>query len=55
MLVFKLDRERPAFAVNEGSANTASQLLYIKERYLRMFEPGSGRDIPLLSIRRPSG
>ena len=55
MLVFKLDRERPAFVVNEGTANTASQLLYIKERYLRMFEPGSGRDVPLLSIRRPAG
>lgn len=55
MLVFKLDRERPAFAMNDGGANAASQLLYIKERYLRMFEPGSGRDIPLLSIRRPSG
>jgi len=55
MLVFKLDRERPAYAMNEGGANTASQLLYIKERYLRMFEPGSARDIPLLSIRRPTG
>jgi len=24
-------------------------------RYVRMYEPGSGRDIPLLSIRRASG
>ncbi|EKX53298.1 coatomer subunit alpha [Guillardia theta CCMP2712] len=55
MLVFKLDRERPAFAMNEGGPNTGSQLLYVKERYLRMFEPGSGRDIPLVSIRRSSG
>mmetsp|Transcript_9474 Transcript_9474/g.21710 ORF Transcript_9474/g.21710 Transcript_9474/m.21710 type:complete len:1277 (+) Transcript_9474:222-4052(+) len=56
MIVFKLERERPAFTVNEGgSANAAAQVLYVKDRYLRMFEPASARDIPLLSIRRAAG
>ena len=55
MIVFKLERERPAFALNEGNQQTGAQLLYVKDRYVRMFEPGSGRDIPLLSIRRASG
>lgn len=31
------------------------QVLYVKDRYLRMFEPASARDIPLLSIRRAAG
>ena len=47
MLVFKLERERPAYA---SAGNT---LFYVKERYLRAFEYTSQRDTPLVAIRRP--
>ena len=46
MLVFKLERERPAFAV------TSSRLYYVKERYLRMYEYRQNRDVPIVSLRR---
>jgi len=36
MIVFKLERERPAFTLNEGGTS-AAQLLYIKDRYVRMY------------------
>jgi coatomer protein complex subunit alpha (xenin) len=47
MIVFKLERERPAFAVQ------GSTLYYIKERYLRTYDFSSQKDNPLISIRRP--
>mmetsp|Transcript_1815 Transcript_1815/g.6642 ORF Transcript_1815/g.6642 Transcript_1815/m.6642 type:complete len:1252 (+) Transcript_1815:70-3825(+) len=47
MIVFKLERERPACASYQGT------LFYIKDRYLRMYDYASGRDNPLISIRRP--
>ncbi|CAM6027816.1 unnamed protein product [Sphagnum balticum] len=47
MIVFKLERERPAFAVQGGT------LYYIKERYLRTYDFSSQKDNPLISIRRP--
>ena len=47
MLVFKLERERPAYA---SAGNT---LFFVKERYLRAFEYSSQRDTPLVAIRRP--
>ncbi len=54
MIVFKLERERPAFDVCGGC------MFYVKDKYLRMHEFASGRDIPVVSLRRgghtqPSG
>jgi coatomer protein complex subunit alpha (xenin) len=48
MIVFKLERERPAYATH------ANVLYYIKDRYLRTYDFASQRDNPLISIRRPS-
>jgi len=47
MIVFKLERERPAYYTHAGT------LYYIKDRYLRTFDYSSARDNPLISIRRP--
>ncbi|PKI61256.1 hypothetical protein CRG98_018355 [Punica granatum] len=47
MIVFKLERERPAFAVS-GDA-----LFYIKDRFLRLYEFSSQRDALVMAIRRP--
>lgn len=47
MIVFKLERERPAYAVHGAT------LYYVKERYIRTYDFTSGRDNPLISIRRP--
>ena len=44
LIVFKLQRERPAYAAHEG------KLYYIKDRYLRVYEIGTTRDQPLVSI-----
>ena len=49
MIVFKLERERPAYASH------ANMLYYVKDRYLRSFEFESQRDNPLVSVRRPPG
>jgi coatomer protein complex subunit alpha (xenin) len=47
MIVFKLERERPAFAVS------GDNLLFVKDRFLRSFEFSSGKDAQLIPIRRP--
>ncbi|CAI9116850.1 OLC1v1018116C1 [Oldenlandia corymbosa var. corymbosa] len=47
MIVFKLERERPAFSVSNDS------LLYVKDRFLRVFEYSTQKDIQLIPIRRP--
>jgi coatomer subunit alpha len=47
LTVFKLERERPAFY-----SNGETRCFYVKERYLRLHEFGSNRDIPLVSLRR---
>ncbi|KAJ1693805.1 hypothetical protein LUZ63_010503 [Rhynchospora breviuscula] len=47
MIVFKLERERPAFAVSGDT------LLFVKDRFLRSFEFSSGKDTQLIPIRRP--
>ncbi|KAL3514715.1 hypothetical protein ACH5RR_027432 [Cinchona calisaya] len=47
MIVFKLERERPAFSVSGDS------LLYLKDRFLRVFEYSTQKDIQLIPIRRP--
>ncbi|CAN0352820.1 unnamed protein product, partial [Discosporangium mesarthrocarpum] len=46
MIVFKLERERPAYDTH------GSRLLYVRDRYLRAHEFQSGRDNPLISLRR---
>lgn len=46
MIVFKLERERPAYTTH---GNT---LYYIKERYLRTYDFSNQRDNPVISIRR---
>ena len=47
MIVFKLERERPAFAVSGDS------LFYVKDRFLRYYEFSSQKDTQVTSIRRP--
>jgi coatomer protein complex subunit alpha (xenin) len=47
MIVFKLERERPAFAVSGDS------LFYAKDRFLRFFEFSTQRDTQVIPIRRP--
>jgi coatomer subunit alpha len=49
MIVFKLERERPAFAVHQGS------LYYVKDRYVRLYDYATQRDNPLIAIRRTGG
>lgn len=46
MIVFKLERERPAFDV------VGTKCFYVKERYLRLYDFSNSRDGPLVSIRR---
>lgn len=46
MIVFKLERERPAYACHGGT------LYFVKDRYLRAYDYASGRDNPLVSLRR---
>ena len=47
MIVFKLERERPAFAVSGDS------LFYAKDRFLRFYEFSTQRDTQGIPIRRP--
>ncbi|XP_024526944.1 coatomer subunit alpha-1 [Selaginella moellendorffii] len=47
MIVFKLERERPAYTVSGGV------LYYVKERHLRTYDFATGKDNPLIAIRRP--
>ena len=47
MIVFKLERERPAYATHQGN------LYYVKDRYLRHSESANQRENPLISFRRP--
>jgi coatomer protein complex subunit alpha (xenin) len=46
MVVFKLERERPAFACH------GTMLYYVKDRYIRSYDFASGRDAPLTALRR---
>lgn len=48
MIVFKLERERPAFSTHQNI------LYYVKDRYVRTYEFSAQRDNPLISIRRPA-
>ncbi|KAL9265382.1 Coatomer subunit alpha-3-like protein, partial [Drosera capensis] len=47
MIVFKLERERPAFSVSGDT------ILYAKERFLRCFEFSTQKELPGIPIRRP--
>ncbi|XP_057525773.1 coatomer subunit alpha-1-like [Amaranthus tricolor] len=47
MIVFKLERERPAFCVSGDS------MFYAKDRFLRFFEISTQRDTQVTPIRRP--
>jgi coatomer protein complex subunit alpha (xenin) len=49
MIVFKLERERPAYAVHGQS------LFYVRERTLRLFDGAAQRDNPLAGLRRGGG
>ncbi|QDZ18457.1 subunit alpha of coatomer [Chloropicon primus] len=49
MVVFKLERERPAFATHAGS------LYFVKDRFLRLYDYSSQRETPLVSLRRGGG
>jgi coatomer protein complex subunit alpha (xenin) len=46
MIVFKLERERPAYAAH------GTTVYYIKDRYLRAYDTATQRDAPLVAIRR---
>ena len=44
--MFKLERERPAYAVHQ------SNLFYVKDKYLRVFDYSNNQDTAVLSVRR---
>jgi len=46
MIVFKLERERPAYGTSGGL------LYYVKDRYLRTYDFATQRDNPLVIVRR---
>lgn len=46
LIVFKLERERPAFAVY------GDQVYYVRDKYVRAYDIGTGSDIGLLSVRK---
>ncbi|KAJ8423116.1 hypothetical protein Cgig2_027330 [Carnegiea gigantea] len=48
MIVFKLERERPAFSVSGDT------MFYAKDRFLRFFEFSTQKDTQVIPIRRPS-
>ena len=48
LIVFKLERERPAYASH------GNQLYYVKDRYLRVCEYGTSKDAPVMGIRKHS-
>jgi hypothetical protein len=47
LIVFKLERERPAYVAHRNQA-----LYYVKDRYLRFYDMETSRDLPVLSVRR---
>jgi len=49
LIVFKLERERPAYTVHGNIC------YYIKDKYLRSYEFTTNRDVPVVSIRRGNG
>ncbi|KXS19763.1 coatomer subunit alpha [Gonapodya prolifera JEL478] len=49
LIVFKLERERPAHTIYQ------STLLYVRERFVRVYDFSSGNDAAALVIRRGAG
>ncbi|VAI11353.1 unnamed protein product [Triticum turgidum subsp. durum] len=47
MIVFKLERERPAFAVSGDT------VFYVKDRFLRFYEYSTQKEVQVAPIRRP--
>ncbi|XP_021862452.1 coatomer subunit alpha-2-like [Spinacia oleracea] len=47
MIVFKLERERPAFAVS------GDLVYYVRDRFLRVYEFSTQKDTQVIPIRRP--
>ncbi|KAJ0970559.1 hypothetical protein J5N97_018518 [Dioscorea zingiberensis] len=47
MIVFKLERERPAFSVSGDS------IYYVKDRFLRYYEFSSQKEVQVVPLRRP--
>ena len=45
MVIFKLERERPAFATN------ANFLYYVKDKYLRKLDFTTSKDVPAMQLR----
>jgi len=45
MIIFKLERERPAFAVHQNV------LYYVKERYLRKLDFTTSKDVAVMQLR----
>ena len=46
MMVFKLERERPAYTVYQNT------LFYVKDRFLRKYEFGTSKDMPVMAVKR---
>lgn len=46
MIVFKLERERPVYAV------VGNLVYYVKDKYLRRLEITTSKDVPLMQLRR---
>ena len=46
LIVFKLERERPAATIHEN------RLFYIKDKFIRMYDFTSSTDTPVLAIKR---
>ncbi|TFK34464.1 coatomer subunit alpha-2 [Crucibulum laeve] len=46
LIVFKLERERPAFSVHQDT------LYYVRDKYVRAYDFTNGSDIGLLSVRK---
>jgi coatomer protein complex subunit alpha (xenin) len=46
LIVFKLERERPAFAVHQDT------LYYVRDKYVRSYDFNTGSDVGLLSVRK---
>jgi coatomer subunit alpha len=45
MLIFKLERERPAFSVHQNL------LYYVKDRYLRKLDFNTSKDVAVMQLR----
>ena len=45
MIIFKLERERPAFAVHQNL------LYYVKDRYLRKLDFTTSKDVAVMQLR----